>query len=285
MNDVCASVFLGSSSKRKRSEESITTAFLSRLKGKGEVEVEVEKNMPLPPSSPKNKKRKSKKKKNATESSWSAMSTGNKASAMKTFVHRHGRETLAHNLCCITKQVKIAVQKMETIVDSLSNNMEVLSFGMEHDKSLRDTYAHALKNLHSDIQLLNDSVVPSIIQFVDKDVGIIEEIEEEIDGFIAEVTAQCDDVIYAYPDPPPESALNLSMFPAYQTSRAHGRRKSSTANRIPPPRHVRRPSIVVTGTTNTKSRIGSGGSDRRRRSIGMRPTMDAFCQNLESLIQ
>lgn len=275
MNDACASIFL----KRKRSDEpSITTDFLNRV-----VKKEEEKDIPEPPPPPPTKKKRKKKKKKKKESSWSTMSTGNKASAMKTFVHRHGRETLAHNLCCITKQVKQAVLKMETVVDSLSNNMEVLSFGMENDKALRDTYAHAMKNIHGDIRLLNESVVPSIIQFVSKDVGIIEEMEDEIESFISEVTAQCDDIIYAYPDPPPEYALNLSMFPAYQTSRSHGRRKSSNANRVPPARRGRRPSTAVTGTSN--KRMGNGGSDRRRRSIGMRPTMDAFCQNLESLIQ
>lgn len=251
--------------KRKRTDIATPTSiFLEKIKEEGEVEE-------MPP--PDVKKRKI----------WSGMTTGNKASAIKTFVQRHGQDTLANSLLCMTKQAKQAVQKLESMVDTLSNNMDLIAFGMENDKTMRSNYSSAMGTMRNTVDKLSTEVIPSIVQFVTQDVRVMDEIREEVEGFISEVVAQCDDIIYAYPDPPPESALNLSMFPAYQTSRSHGRRKSSNANRVPPARRGRRPAVAGDATDKT-SRIGGGGSDRRRRSIGMRPTMDAFCQNLDSLI-
>lgn len=239
------------------------------------------------------------KREGSANSSWNAMSIPDKASALKTYVNRYGKHTISEQLKCIHKNASQGISKLESLTEAISNNVDVLSFAMEKDIPISkssDAYSSAVEGIVQDILCLREEVIPLLSSFVHEDVHSIEEIQQEIEGFIYEVGEQCDDVLFANPPPPPEEMLNTSLFSVYQSAKSHGRRKSSNTSRVPP--NTFKSGVFSTGSMHpgasvllhqTSGRSGktslgkTGSSDRRRRSIGMCPIKSEFCRNLENL--
>jgi len=231
------------------------------------------------------------------------MSVSDKASALKTYVTRYGTNTIQKELKCIEKDADQSIRKLETLVESISNQTDMLSFFLENGqkgKEPGEMHLNAVRAILQDVECIRQEVVPSLSSFVRHDVRCIKEIEEDIGGFVSEVCEQCDDAIYGNPCTAPEEYICTSMFSVYQSAKTHGRKKSSNTSRIPPSTVrtgnlassmmqsagnsgiFRQSGVGRRGGRNALSKTGS--SDRRRRSIGMCPVKSEFCRNVENLM-
>jgi len=239
-------------------------------------------------------------------STWSMMSMPDKASSIKTYVTRYGTQTVSKELRCIRKNAGQAISKLETLIESASNQLDVLTFfldekgkGKSSATSSSSAAPNAVQSLMKDIACIREEVLPNLSSFVHQDVQSIREIEEDVEGFVAEVSEQCDDILYGHPSAAPEEYICTSMFTVYQSAKAHGRRKSSGASRIPPSTlrtGTLASSMMQSGgkgtlyrqagnTRNGRSGLGKkGSSDRRRRSTGTCPLKNEFFRNVENLL-
>jgi hypothetical protein len=242
-------------------------------------------------------------------STWSMMSMPDKASSIKTYVTRYGTQTVSKELRCIRKNAGQAISKLETLVESASNQLDVLSFFLDEKSKGKSSVTsvtssssaapNAVQSLMKDIACIREEVLPNLSSFVHQDVQSIREIEEDVEGFVAEVSEQCDDILYGHPSAAPEEYICTSMFTVYQSAKAHGRRKSSGASRIPPSTlrtGTLASSMMQSGgkgtlyrqagnTRNGRSGMGKkGSSDRRRRSTGTCPLKNEFFRNVENLL-
>lgn len=238
----------------------------------------------------------------SSSSSWASMNVSDKSSSLKTYVNRYGKNVVQRDLKCIRKEASQSINKLETLIESLYNHMDILSFvsNSNEKQSIMNSTQHlsAIKSMIKDIQYIRQDIMPVLSSFIKHDVKYIREIEEDIQGFIYEVCEQCDDTIYGNPPPAPEEYICTSIFPVYQNSKNSGRRKSNNSNRIPP-RSIRSVNISSsilnkgsssmvfshsTGIKGVETLNKRGPGDRRRRSIGMCPVKSEFCRNLENLM-
>jgi hypothetical protein len=241
-------------------------------------------------------------------SSWGSMNVADKASALKTYVTRYGTSTICKELKCVRKEAYQSLRKLETLVESISNSSDMMSFFLENEQtdkkkggknsSPKDLHANSIRSILNDIVCIREEVVPVLSSFIQHDVRTIREIEEDVEGFVSEVSEQCDDVLYGNPPPAPEEYICTSMFSVYQSAKAHGRRKSSNTSRIPPSTlrtgdlasSMMQSSGSATIFRQSSGKNGrgnltkTGSSDRRRRSIGTCPVKNEFCRNVENLM-
>jgi hypothetical protein len=191
---------------------------------------------------------------------------------MSTFVDLYGGNNIVKNLYCTRKSAKQALDRLEHSFGNIVNCVDMITYDMKKKESSSSSssslslqphqtarYKNAINNIQQECEHFQKKIIDPLNHFIRNDIMTIREIEEDVESFKREVSAQCSDIIYSNPPPPPEDMINLSIFAVSQTNRNSNnsrniRKKSAIYNRMKLPSHaVYLPYILTTSSINSSS--------------------------------
>jgi hypothetical protein len=249
--------------------------------------------------------------------SWQTLSTGEKASAIKTYAERYATSNFVEPLQSIQRKSLESLSGISRRLVQMTYAMEMLRFGIYEDPAMKkcdDRYKSSLVTLEKHSRWIKEVGMERLSTCVQNDMPRVAYMEDGINSFIREVSHDCRDIIDAYPNAPPNAAVTVDIFSRQPTSRAKGRKKkgknSSATSRsaILSNRSGRGTSTNRSGGASSRSNTsasggyrGSGGrgnganrrgddadkggntNQRSRRTVGIRPTLCAFTMCMKGL--